>query len=144
MEITAIRAIEFKSGNLNFSLSASKFIAKVLVNANLLMPYDRAKCIHLPSTPPWIRIPSQPIISATAVSSTLAENPNVTKNFTDGSVGPKGAGYAAAIYDEKGLLFVIKESLPSYISIFQAEGFAILAALQWILQSAYPLTQKFE
>jgi ribonuclease HI len=68
----------------------------------------------------------------------------VTKNFTDGSVWPKGAGYAAAIYDEKGLLFVIKESLPSYISIFQAEGFAILAALQWILQSAYPLTQKFE
>jgi hypothetical protein len=31
--------------NINFSLSASKFISKVLVNANLLMPYDRAKCI---------------------------------------------------------------------------------------------------
>ena len=32
--------------NINFSLSARKFISKVLVNDNLLMPYDRAKyCI---------------------------------------------------------------------------------------------------
>lgn len=142
MELTSIRPLEYKNCSLNFSVLASKITAKVFAIANLNEPYDRAKCAHLPSTPPWSRNHPQSIDSATPASPTLAESSDVTKIYTDGSVGLKGAGYAVVIYDETD--HTIKESLPSYISIFQAEGFAIMAALKWNLKSNYPSSQKFE
>ena len=45
--------------------------------------------------------------------------------------------------DEHGIHLSIKKFFPSYISIFQAEGFALLAALKWILVFYLSLLPNF-
>jgi hypothetical protein len=95
LELTTIRYLELKD-NKNFSKSAAMIASKAISATKLNIPYDRAKCIHLPEIPPWQRNHPQEIQSASSKTLTSAD-PSTTRIFTDGSIHKNGAGFSVLI-----------------------------------------------
>lgn len=93
IELTTIRFLEFENKK-NFSKSAARVAAKVNTVTSLNVPYDRAKCVHLPESPPWLRLHPLTILPASSDSTISAPLP-ATRIFTDGSIGKNGAGFSA-------------------------------------------------
>ena len=83
-KLTIIRFLEFEEKK-NFSKSDAKVAAKVISATNLNIPYDRAKCVHLPESPPWFRNHPQAILAASSDSTTSTLLPT-TRIFTGGSI----------------------------------------------------------
>lgn len=133
IELTTIRFLEFENKK-NFSKSAARVAAKVISVTSLNVPYDRAKCVHLPESPPWLRLHPLTILTSSSDSTISASLPT-TRIFTDGSIGKNGAGFSAIIFPAPNLQHSLAGSLPHHTSIFQAEGYAILAALNWIVST---------
>jgi ribonuclease HI len=106
---------------------------------------DRAKCIHLPEILPWNRNHPQEIQSASSTTLTSAE-PSTTRIFTvtNDSIRKNGAGYSALICFTSKLKHSLSGSLPRHTTIFQAEGFSILAALDWIFSTRPLPSQNYE
>ena len=142
LELTTIRYLELKD-NKKFSKSAAMIASKAISATKLNIPYDRAKCIHLPETPPWQRNHPQEIQSASLKTLTSAD-PSTTRIFTDGSIHKNGAGFSVLICFTSELNHSISGSLPRHTTIFQAEGFAILAALECIVSTRPLPSQKYE
>ena len=142
LELTTIRYLELKDNN-KFSKSAAMIASKAISVTKLNIPYDRAKCIHLPETPPWQRNHPQEIQSASSKTFTSAD-PSTTRIFIDGSIHKNGAGFSVLICFTSELNHSISGSLPRHTTIFQAEGFAILAALECIVSTRPLPSQKYE
>jgi hypothetical protein len=81
-----------------FSKLASLIAANAISATKLDIPYDRAKCIHLPEILPWNRNHPKEIQLASSTTLTSAD-PSTTRMFTvtDGSIRKNGSGYSALI-----------------------------------------------
>jgi ribonuclease HI len=117
----------------------------LFLQLKLGIPYDRAKCIQLPEILPWNRNHPLEIQSASSTTITSAD-PSTTRilTVTDGSIRKNGAGYSALICLTSELKHSLSGSLPRHNTLFQAEGLAILATLDWIVSTRPLPSQNYE